>query len=113
MEKLIFDYLSQYYYISTSKVGNHGIYKLYDSSYYETPANGVNIINEINSIYSINKETIFEYINVWCLEQNTNVNLRFYWKTNSEVPQPVTLKMRPGHLPQSYYMKYLNMFPTK
>lgn len=113
MEKLIFEYLSQYYYISTSKVGNHGIYNLYDSSYYKTPTNGVTLIDEINSIYSIKKDKIFEYLNNWCIEQMPDVNLKFYWKTNSEVPQPVSHKLRPGHLPQSYHMKYLNLFPTK
>ena len=85
MEELIKEYLTQYYYIDKSSVGNYGIYKYDDLRPIKVPTGGQNLIFEINDIYSLSVDDIFKFIYNWTLEQNPDVNMNFYWMTNTEL----------------------------
>ncbi len=100
MKKIIFKYLSQNYYIDTSKVGNDGIYRFDDTREFKIPTNGSDLITEIKNIFSLCDNEIFILIYHWSLEQKSNLDLSFYWKTNLEMITNVG---------NSYYMKYLDI----
>jgi hypothetical protein len=101
MEKIIFAYLSQNYFIKESQVGNDGIYKIEHAQRVTTPTNGEALIKELHEIFSLDEDQIFIAINDWCLEQKPTTNLLFFWKTNSEIV----------HSPHtSFQKKYLGGF---
>lgn len=85
MEKIIFAYLTQNYYLKESQVGNDGIYKIDTVQKVLTPTNGEALIKELHEIFSLSEDKTFIALNDWALEQKATANLFFYWKTNSEV----------------------------
>jgi hypothetical protein len=87
MEKIIFAYLSQNYYIKESQVGNDGIYKIEHTQRVATPTKGEELIKELQNVFSLDEDLVFIAINDWCLEQKVTTNLFFYWKTNSDILQ--------------------------
>lgn len=84
MEKIIFAYLNQNYYLKESQVGNDGIYKIDTVQRVLTPTNGEALIKELHEIFSLSEDKTFIALNDWALEQKATANLLFYWKTNSE-----------------------------
>lgn len=87
MEKIIFAYLTQNYYLKESQAGNDGIYKIDTTQRVLTPTNGEALIKELHEIFSLDEVQTFIIINDWALEQKVTTNLFFYWKSNSEILQ--------------------------
>ena len=86
MRKYIQKYLNEKYYVTTSPIGNFGIYALADKdSLYLYTEYGDNIIKEIITIFSIEKEEAKLEIHIWATgnSQTSEVNLDFYWEYNA------------------------------
>lgn len=85
MEKHIYNYLSENYYIRLSDVGNYGIYLINDVRRFHTPVNGNKLITELITVFAIETEEVALFINKWVFEKYGNVDLEFYWKTNDDI----------------------------
>jgi hypothetical protein len=85
MQTYIQQYLSDYYYIKTSEVGNDGIYFINDDRRIPTPFNGSKLINEIVTIFCINEDDVKTYIETWAVSIKPDVDLEFYWKTMEDL----------------------------
>ena len=84
MRKYIQKHLDEKYYISTSPIGNYGIYALDDKeSLHLYPEYGDNIIKEIVTIFSIEKEAAKLEIHLWANKKNSDADFLFYWEHNS------------------------------
>lgn len=84
MRKYIHKYLNEKYYVTTSPIGNYGIYPLADKdSLYLYPEYGDNIIKEIVTIFSIEKNDAKLEIHKWATEKDDDVWLDFYWEHNA------------------------------
>jgi hypothetical protein len=84
MRKYIHKHLDEKYYVANSPVGNYGIYLLTDKNdENKYPEYGDNIINEIVTIFSIEKEEAKLEIHLWAHKKNDDVDLEFYWKNNA------------------------------
>lgn len=81
MDLFVHNYLSQYYYLSTSDVGNDGIYNLLDDRKHLAPVYGSKILKEIETIFGFDEETSKEKINGWAFLIKPDVDLEFFWKT--------------------------------
>ena len=80
MRKYIHKYLDEKYYVTTSPVGNYGIYPLADKEDLTTyPEYGDTIIKEVVTIFSIEKEEAKLEIHLWAHKKNDNTDLNFYW----------------------------------
>ncbi len=114
MEELINEYLTQYYYIDKSSVGNYGIYKYDDSRPIKVPTGGQDLVFEINNIYSLSVDDIFKFIHNWTLEQNPDVNMNFYWKVNSELHEKfLNDVLLVDRKTKSLHMRYLDITAQK
>lgn len=87
MEKYIQQYLSETYYISTSDVGNDGLYKLKDNRRHKPPITSKTVIDELITVFGLVEEEAKLYIQVWGLTQKSDLDLEFYWKTNEDIFQ--------------------------
>lgn len=84
MQKYIHKYLDEKYYITTSPIGNYGIYALNDKeTLYLYPEYGDNIIKEIVTIFSIEKEDAKLEIHKWASKKDTDADFLFYWEHNA------------------------------
>lgn len=84
MRKYIQKHLDEKYYITTSPIGNYGIYALNDKeSLYLYPEYGDNIIKEIVTIFSIEKEEAKLEIHLWANKKNNDADFLFYWEHSS------------------------------
>lgn len=84
MRKYIHKHLDEKYYIKASPVGNYGIYPLADKDDVNTyPEYGDNIIKEIVTIFSIEKEEAKLEIHLWAHKKNDDTDLEFYWKNHA------------------------------
>lgn len=84
MRKYIQKHLDEKYYITTSPIGNYGIYALNDKeSLYLYPEYGDNIIKEIVTIFSIEKEEAKLEIHLWANKNNSDADFLFYWEHSS------------------------------
>lgn len=84
MQKYIHKHLDEKYYITTSPIGNYGIYALNDKeSLYLYPEYGDTIIKEIVTIFSIEKEQAKLAINLWANEKYNDIDFLFYWEHNA------------------------------
>lgn len=81
MELIIQKYLSQYYYIKTSDVGNDGIYYKFEKRRIPPPINSSKLINEISVVFSINEKDAKDFIINWSILVKNGVDLVFYWRT--------------------------------
>ncbi len=122
MEKIIIEYLTQYYFIQKSAVGNYGIYKYEDNKEFRTPTDADKLIGEIKMVFSMNTDNTFLIIHNWTLEQMPDVDLSFYWKTNSELGgmsyeefqnEYNGVVLKPGKFPKTLHMRYLNLTSKK
>jgi hypothetical protein len=80
MEKFIYTYLSENYYIQTSDVGNQGIYQRYDDLRIPIPFNGDRLVKDITTVFGVTKVEAKGYISGWAQVVEPNINLDFYWK---------------------------------
>jgi hypothetical protein len=85
MEKHIYNYLTQNYYIRLSDVGNHGIYLINDDRRFHTPVNGNKLITELITVFAVESEEAALFIHKWSVEKYGKVDLEFYWKTNDDI----------------------------
>ena len=80
MEKFIYTYLSENYYIQTSDVGNYGIYQRYSNQIVPIPFNGDRLIKDVVTVFGVNKEEAKGYIEQWAHLVEPACDLEFYWK---------------------------------
>lgn len=85
MEKFVYNYLSQTYYLGTSDVGNDGIYLLLDTRKHKSPVYGSRITKDISTIFGLGIEDAKVLINSWAIIVNPKVDLEFYWQTNEDI----------------------------
>ena len=81
MEKLVQQYLFQYYYIDTSEIGNDGIYYRFNEKKWKSPHNYNLLLKEINTVFGIEEDLIKLIINDWAVSEKPDVDLEFYWTT--------------------------------
>lgn len=83
MEKFVQQYLSTYYYLKTSEVGNDGIYYVNDDRRTPTPHYGSKLIKEIVTVFGLEDidDNVKIIINDWAATIKPDVDLEFYWKT--------------------------------
>lgn len=84
MEKFIYTYLSENYYIQTSEVGNHGIYQKYDNRRIPVPFNGDRLVKDVVTVFGVSKDDAIAYIIQWAELVEPGCDLEFYWKTASD-----------------------------
>ena len=93
MEKLVQQYLLEYYYIDTSEIGYDGIYYKLDQDKWKSPHNYFLLLKEINTVFGIEEELIKLIINDWAVSEKPDVDLVFYW-TSLEDLMGFTIDMR-------------------
>jgi hypothetical protein len=81
MLKHIQSYLSSLYYISTSDVGNDGVYRLDDDRNFKSPVYGEVFLKELVDIFAYDEDYTKSIVNEWALKQKSNVDLTFFWTT--------------------------------
>jgi hypothetical protein len=81
MEKLVQQYLFEYYYIDTSEIGNDGIYYKLNQNKWKSPHNYSLLLKEINTVFGIEEVLIKLIINDWAVSEKQDVDLEFYWTT--------------------------------
>jgi len=81
MDLIVQKYLSRYYYIKTSDVGNDGIYEKLDDRKRPSPFSSTKLLKEISVIFSLSEEEVKAYVTNWSVLIKTDVDLEFYWKT--------------------------------
>jgi hypothetical protein len=81
MEKLVQQYLFEYYYIDTSEIGNDGIYYKLNQNKWKSPHNYSLLLKEINTVFGIEEVPIKLIINDWAVSEKPDVDLEFYWTT--------------------------------
>lgn len=104
MEEFVHNYLSTYYNIETSKVGNDGIYLIEqeDGIVYPIPVYGDRLIKELILIFFEDEVTLKRYINKWAKTKYSDVNLKFFWQQKEPwFPQVIPLSTPTGIL--SYF----------
>lgn len=91
MQNYIQQYLSDYYYVKTSEVGNDGIYSINEDRRIPTPFNGSKLIKEIVTIFGLQEDDVKPYIETWAVSIKPDIDLEFYWKTMDLVAvQPIS-----------------------
>lgn len=81
MEKLVQQYLFEYYYIETSEVGNDGIYYKLNQNKWKSPHNYSLLLKEINTVFGLEEDLTKQIINDWAVSVKPDVDLEFYWTT--------------------------------
>lgn len=84
MEKYIYTYLSENYYIKTSDVGNYGIYERYSDLRIPIPYNGDRLVKDVVTVFGVSKDDARAYIIQWAELVEPGCDLEFYWKTASD-----------------------------
>lgn len=85
MVKHIQRFLSSQYYISTSDVGNDGVYDLLDDRRYKSPVYGDVFLKELLDVFALTEEETKRLVFEWAAEQKKDVNLDFFWATKEEL----------------------------
>jgi len=78
-------YLSSLYYISTSDVGNDGVYRLDDDRKFKSPVYGEVFLKEIVDIFGYDEDYTKSIVNEWALKQKSDVDLTFFWTTKEQL----------------------------
>ncbi len=110
MEEIIYQYLTDSYYIKKSPIGNDGIYCYDDARHIKVPIDGMNLITELEQIFAISRSKVFNIIYHWAYP----IDLSFYWKNNSSTETAYHINKfkampKPGHLPKTLHMVYLEL----
>jgi hypothetical protein len=85
MLKHIQSYLSSLYYISTSDVGNDGVYRLDDDRKFKSPVYGEVFLKEIVDIFGYDEDYTKSIVNEWAVKQKADVDLTFFWSTKEQL----------------------------
>lgn len=85
MEIHVHSYLSRYFEISTSEIGNDGIYSIEDKREIRAPIYGDKLVSEVVIVFSIDADECKELINKWAVTIKPDINLEFYWATAEEI----------------------------
>lgn len=85
MEKLVQQYLFEYYYIDTSEIGNDGIYYKLNQNKWKSPHNYSLLLKEIETVFGIEEVLIKLIINDWAVLEKPDVDLEFYWTTLADL----------------------------
>lgn len=85
MQKLVHSYLTRYYEIDTSEVGNDGIYSLTDTRKHRAPIYGDRLIKELVTIFCYSEDLVKDYIVDWAISIKSDINLVFYWATEEKI----------------------------
>ena len=87
MEKLVQQYLFEYYYIDTSEIGNDGIYYKLNENKWKSVHNGDKLINEIVTVFGLEDidDSVKIIINDWAATIKPDIDLEFYWKTMEDL----------------------------
>jgi len=87
MEKFVQQYLSTYFYIKASEIGNDGIYYVNDDRRIPTPHSGSKLIKEIVTVFGLEDidDSVKIIINTWAATIKPDVDLEFYWKTMDDL----------------------------
>jgi len=93
MEKFIQEYLSTYYKIAYSELGNAGIYDIYKNPKYKAPESSKNILKEISHVFFLNEEDAKNQVELWAITVDPEVDLDFYWKTINELFFPMVSRV--------------------
>lgn len=93
MEKFIQEYLSLYYKIAYSEMGNAGIYDIYKNPKYKAPETSKNILKEISQVFFLSEEDAKNQVELWAITINPEVDLDFYWKTINELFFPTVSRV--------------------
>jgi hypothetical protein len=93
MENFIYNYLTENFYVSTSEVGNDGIYKVDDTRRHKTPINGDKLVKEIVTVFALKNEESKNLINIWAKQQKPDVDLDFYWATEENIFESAAFPM--------------------
>lgn len=93
MEKFIQEYLSLYYKIAHSEMGNAGIYGIYKNPKYKAPESSKEILKEISQVFFLNEEDAKNQIELWAITIDPEVDLDFYWKTINELFFPTVSRV--------------------
>lgn len=93
MEKFIQEYLSLYYKIAHSQIGNAGIYDIYKNPKYKAPESSKNILKEISQVFFLNEEEAKNQIELWAITIDSEVDLDFYWKSINELFFPTVSRV--------------------
>ena len=80
MENFIQEYLSLYYKIAYSELGNGGVYDINNNPKYRAPESSKKLLKEINKVFYISEEDVKNQINIWATTLDPNIDLEFYWK---------------------------------
>lgn len=84
MEEYIYNYLTENYFVKTSSIGNDGIYKKNDTRIIETPTDGNKLVNEIITIFDVEKEEVILCVFIWASRIKDGIELEYYWKVHWE-----------------------------
>jgi hypothetical protein len=93
MKKYIQQYLSEYYYIETSEIGNDGIYYKLNDNKWRTPHNGKRLISEIVTIFGLEEEESKTIIIEWAVSLKPDLDLEFYWKNEVDLIFPAVARV--------------------
>jgi hypothetical protein len=85
MEKFIQEYLSIYYKLDYSSLGNAGVYDINEDSKYRAPKSNSWLIKEISQVFYIDEDYAKEQIELWAITIDPEVDLDFYWKSINEI----------------------------
>lgn len=84
MEKFIQEYLSLYYKIGSSQMGNAGVYHINDNPKYRAPESSEKVLKEISHVFYVSQEDAKNQLILWAITVDPEVDLEFYWKSIEE-----------------------------
>lgn len=85
MRNRVQSYLSDLYYISTSEVGNDGVYTLSDTRNFKSPVYGDKFLAELVDIFAYDEEATKSIVYEWAIKQKPDVDLTFFWSTKEQL----------------------------
>lgn len=90
MEQLLHKYLSSYYFIDTSDVGNDGIYLINSTRRYKAPIYGIKLLEELNVIFNLEKGYLQSNVDKWAKSIKEDVDLEWFWLQEDLFDFPIT-----------------------
>jgi hypothetical protein len=97
MEKMVHQYLSNYFYINASDIGNDGIYYINDIRITPVPYDGRKLVADIITVFGLDENLVKTFINNWAISKKQNVNLEFYWISLDDlISLPLAMQVFPN-----------------
>lgn len=85
MENIVQSYLSRYFEIDTSEVGNDGVYALGDKRKIRPPIYGNKLIDELSTVFGVAEKDGKHLINAWAIKIKPKIDLKFYWSNTEDI----------------------------